>query len=404
MPQELTLPAVPQKLVATADDLAELCAHLRALGSFAFDTEFIGENSYLPVLCLIQVATTERVDLIDPLSIDRAAMLPFWQLIADPSIEKSVHAGDQDIEIAWQHSGLVPANMFDTQIGAGMLGIAYPTALWRAVEFFCAVTLEKAHTFSAWDRRPLSKSQFTYAVDDVRFLPHIHNEMKARIAALHHDHWMRDACDTLCREKSQTLDARKKFARIKGASSLDSEQLSVLREITALREQLAFEHDLPARAFLKDDVLLETALRKPRDSFALGGIKGMPRNVAENYRDQFLDAVALGQAVPPSERPQLYVPPEDSADIKRFAEMLWVAAQAICLGQSVTPALVTSQTEVLTLARLLHRNRPVDQHPLLHGWATECLGQKLLAFAAGKLTLDLSLIADSFQAKFATPS
>ncbi len=162
----LELPAPPARLLATADELSALCQHIAEAGRVAFDTEFIGENSYQPVLCLVQVATRERVELIDPLALQD--LRPLWKLLADPAVEKICHAGDQDLAIMFQESGLAPAHVFDAQIGAGMLGLGYPLAYWRVVERFCGVSLEKAHTYSAWDRRPLSREQFRYAVDDVR--------------------------------------------------------------------------------------------------------------------------------------------------------------------------------------------------------------------------------------------
>ena len=55
-----------QVLVATPEDLAACCAHLTAARVLGFDTEFIGEESYHPKLCLIQVVTDERLFLIDP--------------------------------------------------------------------------------------------------------------------------------------------------------------------------------------------------------------------------------------------------------------------------------------------------------------------------------------------------
>ena len=76
--------------------LAELIAHLRSAKSFAYDTEFIGEMTYDPQLCLVQVATAERIALIDPLA--DVSLDPFWELLTDPSIEKLVHAGAQDVE------------------------------------------------------------------------------------------------------------------------------------------------------------------------------------------------------------------------------------------------------------------------------------------------------------------
>src|SRR5215469_15609333 len=97
MPRTGKLPVVPDEMVSTPEGLAAVCEHLRAAGRFAFDTEFIGENTYHPVLCLVQVATTERVELIDPLAVK--SLSPLWKLMADPSIEKICHAGEQDLAI-----------------------------------------------------------------------------------------------------------------------------------------------------------------------------------------------------------------------------------------------------------------------------------------------------------------
>src|SRR4051794_27170348 len=99
----LSLPSVPTSLLTTPEQLATLVAHLREQKTFAFDTEFIGENTYHPILCLVQVATRDRVELIDPLALSREAMQPFWDLFPDDSLEKICHAGDQDVEIAWLH-------------------------------------------------------------------------------------------------------------------------------------------------------------------------------------------------------------------------------------------------------------------------------------------------------------
>ncbi|HVS72173.1 MAG TPA: HRDC domain-containing protein [Phycisphaerae bacterium] len=395
------LPAVPTHLIQTPEELAGVCDELRAAGRFAFDTEFIGENTYQPVLCLVQVATAKRVELIDPFALREEALSPLWALIGDPAIEKICHAGDQDVEIVWQHSARVAQNVFDTQIGAGMMGLSYPTALWRAVEHFTGVTLEKAHTYSAWDRRPLSRAQFQYAIDDVRYLPAVHEAMKRRIGELGHLDWMRAACNEMCAASAAPVQARKLFVKIRGAAGLSGMQLSVLREATALREQIAYEHDVPSRSVMKDEALLEIATRMPKDEKALRGLREMPQEQLDTYAEPFLDAVRRGRAVPENEQPHIHIPGEDSAEVKRLGEMLWVAAQGICLGQSIAPGLVTSQNEVLSLARLVHRKKPLEKHALMTGWHRECLGEKLAAFVGGKLAVTLRVADGEMRAGFA---
>ena len=88
IPDHPLIPRGAAPLVLTQDELDELLAHLRAAGSFAYDSEFIGELTYHPKLCLIQASSAQRVVLIDPLvDLD---LTGFWELIADASVEKIV--------------------------------------------------------------------------------------------------------------------------------------------------------------------------------------------------------------------------------------------------------------------------------------------------------------------------
>src|SRR5437879_4234957 len=84
------VPRGPADLVTTNEALKELIDHLRAAGRFAYDSEFIGELTYFPKLCLIQVASSERVALIDPLA--GLDLVPFWELLCEASVEKILHA------------------------------------------------------------------------------------------------------------------------------------------------------------------------------------------------------------------------------------------------------------------------------------------------------------------------
>ena len=53
------MPHLPETIVADAEALTHAVAHLDACSVIRFDTEFVGEDAYIPDLCLIQVATPE---------------------------------------------------------------------------------------------------------------------------------------------------------------------------------------------------------------------------------------------------------------------------------------------------------------------------------------------------------
>src|SRR6478752_1207710 len=76
---QMNNPLIPRgdaALITTQGELVDLIARLREAGSFAYDSEFIGELTYLPKLCLIQVATSREVTLIDPIA--KIDLTPFW--------------------------------------------------------------------------------------------------------------------------------------------------------------------------------------------------------------------------------------------------------------------------------------------------------------------------------------
>ena len=76
------MPNLPEQIVTQPNELEECCRYLSTCPQLGFDTEFVGEDSYHPHLCLVQVATEDRLILIDPLTI--GPLNDFWKLIVDP--------------------------------------------------------------------------------------------------------------------------------------------------------------------------------------------------------------------------------------------------------------------------------------------------------------------------------
>src|SRR3954468_16277029 len=157
-----------ESLIATPGQLRELVDHVREAGRFGFDTEFVSEDTFEPVLCLIQVATRERLAVVDPQAVGDLA--PFWGLVHDPAIEVVMHAAGEDMRICLLRTGAVPRRVFDVQIAAGLVGYSYPLSLVNLVFQALRVSLPGSETRTDWRRRPLSPGQLRYALDDVRYL------------------------------------------------------------------------------------------------------------------------------------------------------------------------------------------------------------------------------------------
>ena len=57
IPDHPLIPGGEPEWIQSQDDFLALLEHARQVGCFAYDTEFIGELSYYPKLCLIQMGS-----------------------------------------------------------------------------------------------------------------------------------------------------------------------------------------------------------------------------------------------------------------------------------------------------------------------------------------------------------
>lgn len=373
------------ELIETQMALDACVERLRSAGSFAYDTEFIGEMSYRPLVCLIQVATDDFIGLIDPLARD-IDLAKFWSLLNDASIHKIVHAGEQDLEHAWRATGGPCANVLDTQIASGFIGLSYPASLAKLIGEFTGIKLQKGFTFTDWSIRPLSTSQLKYAADDVRYLPAIERAIRERLTKLGRLEWAIEECETRCRDGKPGFDPETAWTRVRGGTSLDGRALNILKLLFAWRDECAQHVDVPARTFLKDEILVDLCKARPKSVEKLQTIRHLPRPVIEHHGAEILAMVEQGLAMSVQKRSDEDHDEPNLAERFRF-DSVWSIAQVLCAGQSLDPALVASRQETLDAYRKLERGRDVSGERLFQGWRAAAVGDALRQIAAGDFDL-----------------
>lgn len=381
------------KLVEDDAALATLIEQLRAGEDndgnppcFAYDSEFIGENTYHPKLCLIQVATPKRISLIDPLA--GVDLTPFWELLGDASVRKIVHAGEQDLEPAVRLANVEPKNVLDTQVAAGFCALPYPTSLAKLVDYVTSddgvgsgVRLGKGLTFTQWDARPLSKKQVAYAADDVRFLPLVAAWIENCLAEdPERAAWCEAECAARC-DRAELVGEDAPWERVKGAGSLDGRQQAILRQLATWRDGAALAEDLPPRVLVRDEVLVSVSRRPPVDVERLANVKYLPRPVADRYGAEMLQAVERGRADEPVDLRGR--PPEPTLEDKFAADAAWALLQTIAHARGIDPNLLASRRETELLVRRHAGGREIDRHRLMQGWRREAAGGRLIDLLGG---------------------
>ncbi|MFK7789708.1 MAG: ribonuclease D [Phycisphaeraceae bacterium] len=357
-------------LIDTPEKLAEAVDYLRSAGTFGYDTEFIGEDSYYPHLCVIQAATTERVLLIDPIAIKNLSS--WWALLNDESLCKILHAGAQDIEPVYRLTGKPAANLFDTQVVAGLVGLDYPLSLGNTIQAILGVEHDAGAKFSKWDRRPLTPQQIHYAAGDVRYLCAIHAWMLEKLDELGNRSFAEQACAEWCDPKRYAFDPLARKVKAKGLNKLSRKKRAVFNGLLVWRETLARDLNVTPRGLLADEAAYEIAETLPREQHLVGAIKFVPRPIAEQHGEAVIETIEAAIAGPHPYKP---IPPNHSRDELRHAvNALWERIAEGCEANSITPAAVTSKRELGPLVSAVLDGRPIPQLPVNTGWRKELLG------------------------------
>lgn len=375
-------------MVEDAAGVDEVVAAARAAGTCALDTEFLWEKTYAPQLCLAQVAVGDRIWLIDPLA--GAPLEPIAELIADPAVEKLMHAPSADLIAFGLHYGSVPARVFDTQIAAGFIGLTAGASLDRLLDAVLKVRLNHNETFSDWSRRPLKDTQRLYAADDVRHLDALVTAIRTKLEARHRTAWAdAEIARRFCTPEAAGGDPERAWRKVQRRGRLSPQQTAVLIEVAAWREHLARRRDQPSSWVMKDPTLVEIARAMPRGVDELRQIRGLGKGLAQADAEALIAAIDRGRTADPP-APERSVPQRIARQVDAVATLAVPMARIRCLDADLAPELVANRAELERFLEAVVADEDPSALPLGQGWRRELLGDDLIRLVNGEITLSLN--------------
>ncbi len=292
-------------MIENEQQLQELCKQLSHEETIAIDTEFIRENTFFPIIALIQVASKNNAWLIDVKKFDKKTITPLLKLLQNKDVLKIFHAAQADQECFFSSYKVITSPSFDTAEAASLLGIGTSIGLQSLLKKVLRIDIKKGHSRCDWLKRPLPKELQTYALNDVAHLvllaEKLSEELKEKqrydLALQHSAKW----------ENPKKYQADPETLAKKRALSgkVDRRGYAILKELFVWRENRIRELDIPRRRLAADTVLVDLARARPNTLEQLSGFRGLNKGELQKQGRLILDVIKQAQTIAEKDLPVL---------------------------------------------------------------------------------------------------
>lgn len=241
------------QLHQAADELFE------GYGPVGVDAERASGFTYFSNAYLLQISRRGAGTYVfDPTNIDDFE--PVIQALQPE--EWILHSAIADLQ-SLEELGFVPADLFDTELSARLLGMER-VGLGAVLKETLGVELAKAHSAADWSTRPLPQSWLEYAALDVSFLPDLRDALHVKLVE-------DDKLEIAQQEFQALLHAEQKspprepWRRISKLSQIKNRVgLSIARELWHARDEYARSINVAPGRLLPDSSIIAVATNIPR--------------------------------------------------------------------------------------------------------------------------------------------
>ncbi|HXI04294.1 MAG TPA: ribonuclease D, partial [Candidatus Saccharimonadales bacterium] len=294
----------PWEWIDTPEGLARLVEAIEGESIIGLDTESDSFHHYQEQVCLIQAAVGENDYLLDTLALRDLSSLR--GPLGDPKREVVINGADYDIVCLKRDFGIRFGKIFDTALGAQLLG--YPaTGLSALLARHFNVKVSKQLQRDEWFRRPLNEAQMTYALNDIRYLIPLRGKIRDELEELGRLEWAEEEFHLLTkREWNRGPFQPDGFWRIRGSRDIGRREQAILRELAVMRDARARAINRPPFKVISDQALKDIAHARVRSTRGLRKIRGVSDLMIRRFGEEILAAVGKGLEVPEKDLP---VPP-----------------------------------------------------------------------------------------------
>lgn len=322
----------PEALAAAIEALAN------GTGPVAVDAERAQGFRYSAKAYLVQFRRQgSGTHLVDPIAFEngaeRADLSAITEALGDA--EWIIHAATQDLPCLGE-IGLVPTNLFDTELAGRLLGLP-KVGLGPMIERSFGLHLLKEHSAADWSTRPIPDDWLVYAALDVELLVELRDLLAAELVEAGKDEWARqEFAHTLVKCAEPVTPRPDKWRRTSGTHNVRTPRgLAIVRELAIERDAIAQRLDKGPGRIVPDAAITElaalvTAQHPEMPTWQeFKRIPGFKRRQARQYESVWLDALDRVGAMTKADLPPLRLrsegppPPRNWDRIKPEAAERW---------------------------------------------------------------------------------
>lgn len=349
------------KMIDSLEGLTALLDGLPSGTVCAIDTEADSLHRYKESLCLIQFAVGENSVLIDPLALED--MSPLGAFLKTAIVW--MHGADYDMTMLRREFDAIPPLVYDTQIGARLLGVR-KFGLANLVEHYFGVVLSKTSQKADWGKRPLSAKMAEYALNDVHYLLPMGEKIVAELREKGRYDWFVESCDAARQKVLERDESKEEPWRVQGAGRLDRKGLHYLCSLWNWRDAEAESWDRPSFMVATNRNILEWS-----GILATGNRVPFPPHFRADRRRRLEKALSEAESACPSTYPTKVkgLRRRRDSDFERRVNEILEVRDKKAAELDIESSLIASRAVIESLAI-----EDEGSEGLLLRWQKECLG------------------------------
>ena len=379
------------KLLSTPQEISQLAQSLSTRDLIAFDTEFIRETTFFPIVEIIQVATDEESWLVDAQAFNVDTLRPLLDVFESKKILKIVHAAQGDQECLYTTFGVVATPSMDTAVAASLCGYGDAIGLGNLLKSMLGVTIKKGHARTNWSVRPLPPQLIEYAHVDVEHLALLGRKFLEKLDKLGRREWAMELSAKWENKALYEPDPEGIALKLAKGGRLDTRGYAALIELLRWREMRVRQLNLPRRWVADDTVLLDLAHVRPKDLEHLAAFRGLNKGELKHSGEHIVSALKRASEAQDVKLPKMPRPDIPSGEESQALDLLSCYLGILADRHNISVKHLVTAPQLMPLFRAGALTGPQDlvSEGLLSAGAAHLIGDEVIAFLQGKRALSI---------------